>query len=128
MEISLGELADRLVIDLRKRRVMGSTQLDKEIDQLQNFILPHLSDTKIQKRLLQDMLNLADINYAIWELEYDIRMGKFKEEDLAIIGARAIKIRDLNSIRVGIKNSINKYSGTGFSDLKINHCSEKNNA
>jgi len=100
MEISLGELADRLVIDLRKRRVMGSTQLDKEIDQLQNSILPHLSDTKIQKRLLQDMLNLADINYAIWELEYDIRMGKFKEEDLAIIGARAIKIRDLNSIRV----------------------------
>jgi hypothetical protein len=54
-------------------------------------------------------------------MEFMIRQGKEEELGLAVIGSRALKIRDLNKVRVSIKNRINEYSGTGFTEKKVDH-------
>ena len=67
---------------------------------------------------------LYEINGKIWDLESDLRKGKEGKLGLEQIGRRAIMIRDLNNVRVGIKNQIvNKYN-QGFKEKKVNHASE----
>ena len=68
---------------------------------------------------------LKEINGKIWDLESDIRKGKEQELGLEEIGRRALKIRDLNKIRVGYKNEMVKKYGEGFEDIKINHGSSE---
>ena len=41
-----------------------------------------------------------------------------------MLGRRAIEIRNLNRIRVGIKNRIAEVTGSGYKDIKMNHVSE----
>lgn len=124
MEISLGELCDRLTIDVRKKRILPESVTDKEINTLRDAILDIVRKSGLPlETFLQDLVELSDANYGIWELEFKLRQGKDEELDLAIIGSRALKIRDLNSIRVKIKNKMNEYSGTGFKDIKVAHIS-----
>ena len=65
---------------------------------------------------------LYDINAFIWEKESDMRQGKL-DGVLHEVGLRAIEIRKLNNIRVGIKNLINKLTNSGFIDIKSDHLS-----
>lgn len=67
---------------------------------------------------------LYDINSFLWEKEADLRQGKL-DGVLYEVGIRAIEIRKLNNLRVSVKNIINKLTGSGFQDIKRNHCSEK---
>ena len=66
---------------------------------------------------------LYRINSMIWELESDMRKGRL-DGALSEVGRRAIEIRNLNGLRVGIKNIINKSLNEGFIDIKSNHLSE----
>lgn len=67
---------------------------------------------------------LYEINGKIWDLEADLRKGKESKLGLEEIGRRAIAIRDLNNVRVGIKNEIVSEHSQGFTEKKINHASE----
>jgi hypothetical protein len=122
---SLGDLADRFTINVRKRRILENPSLDEEISELRKSIMDILKHKKgITEKFLQDLVELSDLNNGIWEMEFKLRLGKNEEKDLAILGSRAIKIRDLNMQRVAVKNKMNQYSHTGFKDIKVNHCSE----
>lgn len=69
------------------------------------------------------LFDLLRINYAIWQLESDIRKGKEGELGLEEVGKRALAIRDLNRQRIETKNTVNAASKT-FPEIKVKHASE----
>ena len=117
MKTSIGDIADRYSIcKLKSERL--SLDLSEEINQLQNEILNY-------KDIPKYVGDLYEINCLIWDLESDIRKGNEEILGLEEIGRRALKIRDYNNIRVGIKNKINSMYNEGFIEVKMNHGSEK---
>ena len=67
---------------------------------------------------------LYTLHGKIWELESDIRKGNEETLGLEEVGRRAILLRDMNKIRIGIKNEINTKYGEGYLEIKLNHGSE----
>jgi len=117
MKTSIGDIADRYSIcKLKSERLY--LDLSEEINQLQNELLNYEGITKY-------VGNLYEINGLIWDLESDIRKGNEEILGLEEIGRRALKIRDYNNIRVGIKNEINSIYNEGFIEVKMDHGSEK---
>jgi hypothetical protein len=100
---------------LKKER----TQIDitKELQELNN-------EMKNYEGLEEYIDKLYDINGQIWDLESDIRKENEHILGLEEVGRRAIKIRNLNNIRIGYKNEINSKYNEGFIETKINHGSE----
>jgi hypothetical protein len=66
---------------------------------------------------------LKEINGKIWDLEAGIRRGAEGELGLEEVGRRALQIRDLNRIRVGLKNEVAHAVGE-FEEPKIDHASQ----
>ena len=64
---------------------------------------------------------LYEINGEMWNAEYAIRKGQDDNLGLEEIGRRALRIRDLNRIRMKIKNDIVELTGDGFKDCKMNY-------
>ena len=121
MEGPLAELLDRLVIvKLKMERVSGSEK-EKEYEFYKKELeLYKKNGFKINDKWLEE---LYKVNGKIWDLESDIRKGKEGLLGLEEVGRRAIAIRDLNKIRIRIKNEIVEETGSGFKDIKINHAS-----
>ena len=117
MKISIGDLIDRYSICKLKTERLG-VDISQEINQLYNEInhYPNVDG---------DIQALYDVNGKIWDLEADIRKGNEDILGLEEIGRRALQIRDLNSVRVSIKNQINSRFNEGFVEIKMNHGSEK---
>jgi len=67
---------------------------------------------------------LYEINGRIWDLEADIRQGKEDRLGLEEVGRRALKIRGINRERIEMKNLITGESGSGFSEIKVDHASD----
>ena len=57
----------------------------------------------------------------MWDAEHAIRKGQDENLGLEEIGKRAIKIRDLNRVRMKVKNDIIELTGDGFKDCKMNY-------
>lgn len=120
MEYPLAEFLDRLSISkLKSERIKEQCCIDEFL-----FLQNSLSDYKVNFDLNDFIDKLYNINAKIWDIESDIRKGKDKELGLEEIGRRTIKLRELNKIRVSIKNEVVKKSGLGFVDVKMNHASE----
>jgi len=121
MDVPLAELLDRLVIvKLKMERVSGSEK-EKEYEFYKKELeLYKKKGFKIKDEWLEE---LYKVNGKIWDLESDIRKGKEELLGLEEVGRRAIAIRDLNKIRIRIKNEIVEETGSGFKDIKINHAS-----
>lgn len=66
---------------------------------------------------------LHEINGKIWDLESAIRMGKEHELGLEEVGRRALQIRQLNNVRISIKNDVANYFGE-FKENKYDHASQ----
>jgi len=118
------EVCDRLTIAKLKMQRLPLGELNKDLLQKQithyesgvDYTLPNLC------KLVSDLL---DINGQIWDAEHDIRKGLDNELGLAEIGKRAVQIRNLNCVRVSIKNEITLLAGQPeFSDCKMNHISQ----
>ena len=77
-----------------------------------------------EQQVLEWHKELSKINGEIWDLEADIRKGQLENLSLEDVGKRAIKIRELNGKRVGIKSHIVNVIGIGYVDVKVNHASE----
>lgn len=112
----ISEVADRYSIVLLKSE-RTEEDLSAELELYKDIIDGYGSD------LILYTSRLYDINGQIWDLESDVRKGKEKELGLEEVGRRAINIRELNKVRVGIKNEIVEKYGEGFKDIKINHAS-----
>ena len=61
------------------------------------------------------------VNGRIWDTESSIRMGLDKQMTLDEVGNRALRVRDLNRIRMKVKNDIIDLTGNGFKDCKMNY-------
>jgi hypothetical protein len=115
----LSDLLDRLSIVKLKVERIGEDSCKKEYEALTNELKEYNFNES------EDFINrLYEINGKIWDLESDIRKGKENELGLEEVGRRAIAIRGLNKIRVGIKNEVVIKSNSGFVDVKMNHASE----
>ena len=121
MEMHLGEVLDRFTILKLKLERIRDNNILHEYEAFKKAI-----DEYKRKgiNVKQDWIDkLYKINSKIWDLEFDIRRGKEGELGLEEVGRRAITIRNLNNIRVNIKNKIAEETGIGFKDIKMNHAS-----
>lgn len=115
--MSIGDVVDRYSICRLKRERLGLDN-EKEINELKNEMGKYQGiDSYVEK--------LYTVNGNIWDLESDIRKEKEATLGLEEVGRRAIKIRELNNIRVGYKNEINSIYKEGFIEIKLNHGSAK---
>lgn len=116
MEISIGDIIDRFTIcKLKSER--GNIDMSEEMGKLSEEINKHSNlETYIEQ--------LYKINGDIWDLESDIRQGKEDLLGLEEVGRRAIRIREHNNKRIGVKNQINSITKTGFIETKISHASD----
>lgn len=114
--LSKGEVADLASIALLKC-VQGenTVELQRFLDCLELFV---------GGSLVVEFRKLLAINQQIWKLESDIRQGKEANISLEEIGRRALKIRDFNNHRVGLKNRINYITGSEYHERKVDHASE----
>jgi hypothetical protein len=71
---------------------------------------------------LADFVRLLVANGNVWKLESAIRKGMDGELGLEEVGRRALKIREFNKFRVGLKDSLSKTLG-GFRHVKTDHAS-----
>ena len=117
IKMPISEIADRLSIAILKDR-RTFEDMKSEIDCYQNELDGY--DTDVHDYVQR----LIEVNGKIWDLEADIRAGREGELGLEEVGRRAIKIRGLNKVRVGIKNEMVEQYGEGFKDIKINHGSD----
>lgn len=114
MEMPLSELIDRYSI-----LVLKSERTDQDVSL---FLEEYKNNTpKEYNRYFKD---LYDINKICWDLEAAIRQGRDEELGLEEIGRRTIILRELNKIRVNIKNQITKKCNQGPKEIKVNHASE----
>jgi hypothetical protein len=116
MKISIGEMIDRYSIcKLKSER--GNLDNTKEMCDLLNEISTY-EGTEIY------LNQLYELHGKIWDLESDIRSGNENILGLEEVGRRAILLRDMNKIRIGIKNEINSKYNEGYVEIKVNHGSE----
>ena len=121
MEMPLGEVLDRFTILKLKMERIRESSIILEYETYKKAI----EEYKMKGiNIKQDWVDkLYEVNGKIWDLEFDIRKGKEGELGLEEVGRRAIAIRNLNSIRVNIKNKISEETGIGFKDIKKDHAS-----
>lgn len=122
MERDTGDILDRGAIAKLKHERIRDPENDKEWKAFQEEIAR--LETTYPSLLISDFFKLLyDINAFIWEKEADMRQGKL-DGVLYEVGIRAIEIRKLNNLRVGVKNLVNKLTNSGFIDIKKDHLSE----
>ncbi len=119
MEYPISEILDRYSISLLKKERLDIDN-NQELDDLLNEIKKYRDINPIVDEYIS---KLKDINGQIWDLEYDIRLGKEGILGLEEVGRRAIIIREKNKIRVGHKNEIVSIFNIGYKDIKMNHVS-----
>jgi len=119
MEMPLPEIVDRYTIVRLKSERLGAGEVAEELLAYERAI-GEFRDRGVEIR--QEWLDrLYELNGQIWDLEHDIRKGMEGELGLEEVGRRAIAIRGINKLRVGVKNQIVEATGRGFRDIKMNH-------
>jgi hypothetical protein len=119
----ISELCDRLTIAQLKKERLSDDEINKA--GLQKQIEYYESGVDMDRpKLVSLVLDLHKINGQMWDAEYAVRKGLDDDLGLEEIGRRALKIRDLNRVRVSVKNEINELvDQTEFADCKMNHAS-----
>lgn len=113
----IGELIDRYCIaQLKYQR----TQKNLEEFQYYSEQITAFDIAKIDKEIKE----LYDVHCEIWDLESLLKSGLEQHVELAVIGQRAIDIRNLNNRRIVIKNRIAEIFGCAVREIKQDHISQ----
>lgn len=116
MKMAIGDIVDRYTI-CKLKFERSKIDNSKEINDLFNEIQKYENiDSYIDK--------LYKLHGEIWDLEGDIRKGNEAILGLEEVGRRALILRDMNKIRISIKNEINSKYGEGYIEVKVDHGSE----
>ena len=107
----LSEIIDRYTITLLK-----SERTDEDVSEELAAYKKELPDNGISQTFIDRMY---EVNGKIWETEADIRKGV--DMPLDEVGRLAIKVRELNQIRNGIKGEIVDEFAEGFKEIKVNY-------
>lgn len=134
MERDCGDIIDRWSIAYLKAKRIGTEENKREFKAFDNEIIK----LKEQYSFIDEFCHLLlMINKFIWLFEAGSKSSKetlpvphyiLAEENrevLAKLGIINTEIKNYNSLRVAIKNFINKYTKTGFEDIKIDHLSQE---
>lgn len=114
------EVADRYTIAILKIERLDHTEID--IEDMKRQIKYYKEGLDLNNPNLSKLVDdLYEINGKMWDAEHAIRKGQDENLGLEEIGKRAIKIRDLNRIRMKVKNDIIELTGDGFRDCKMNY-------
>ncbi len=105
------EIIDRYTITLLK-----SERTDEDVSKELDTYKKELPDSDTVQTFID---RLYEINGKIWETEGDIRKGV--DMPLEEVGRLAIKVRELNQIRNGIKGEIVDEFAEGFKEIKVNY-------
>jgi|TARA_Y100000310_G_C20543078_1_gene744268 hypothetical protein len=117
MKMPLSEILDRYTITkLKSERT--DENVSEELKVYKNEI-DNSNYTKKYNEILQFIDRLYEINGKLWDTEGDIRNGV--DMPLDEIGRLALKVRDLNCERNGIKAEVVDTFSEGFKELKINY-------
>ena len=112
MKMPISEIIDRYTItQLKSQRTDENVIV--ELNTYKNEIEKHQVD------LSSYVERMYEINAKIWDTESDIRSGV--NLPLEEIGKLALKVRDLNCIRNGIKAEVVDAFSEGFKEIKINY-------
>ena len=111
MKMPLSEIIDRYTITLLK-----SERTDEDVSEELAAYKKELPDTNIAQTFVDRMY---EINGKIWETEGDIRKGA--DMPLDEVGRLAIRVRELNQLRNGIKGEIVDEFAEGFKEIKVNY-------
>lgn len=132
----LGDVLDRHSIAKLKVARIGSEDSIRECEAFEKHIRQDCVhrdydfDTEVFANLL------LKLNGFIWDMESALKSGKDElpeprylfatanTNQLAQIGTIAILVRNINSLRVDVKNIVNAFAKEGFIDVKKNHLSE----
>ena len=114
------EVADRYTIAILKIERLDHSEID--VEDMQRQVDYYKQGLDLEYQQLAKLVNdLYDINGKMWDAEHAIRKGQDENLGLEEIGKRAIRIRDLNRIRMKVKNDIIEFTGDGFKDCKMNY-------
>jgi len=111
MKMPLSEIIDRYTITLLK-----SERTDENVSEELAAYKKELPDSDIAHTFINRMY---EINGKIWETEGNIRKGV--DMPLEEVGRLAIKVRELNQVRNGIKGEIVDEFAEGFKEIKVNY-------
>jgi len=116
VEFPLADLIDKTAILKLKVERIGEPHLKKAY----NFYIKALKKYSHQKEIKQAFKELYEINGRIWDNEHEIRKGTVCDLPLVEVGRRCLLIRDLNKIRLAIKDRIVVETKSGFKDVSMN--------
>ncbi len=130
MRYPLDELLDkRSIIQLKIERIDDNEERKKLIEEFGDYTLgiaEYIAESVCTEEQVKGWHEkLYEANGRVWDLEANIRKGQIGDMALEEVGRTAIKIREANGIRVGIKSEIVRAVGIGYQDIKINHASEE---
>tara|TARA_B100001250_G_scaffold27269_1_gene22504 strand:+ start:3476 stop:3838 length:363 start_codon:yes stop_codon:yes gene_type:complete len=111
MKMPTSEIIDRYTITLLK-----SERTEEDVSEELEAYKQELPDTDIAQNFIDRMY---EINGKLWDTEGDIRKGV--DMPLEEVGRLAIKVRELNQIRNGIKGEIVDEFAEGFKEIKVNY-------
>ena len=113
MKMPISEILDRYTITLLKSE-RTSEDVSEELATYKKEIEKYGTD-----RVDTYVQRLYEVNGRIWDTEGDIRKGA--DLPLEEIGKLAIKVRDLNCERNGVKADVVEEFSEGFKEIKINY-------
>ena len=118
LTLSPGEFFDRFTILVRKAK--HEKDYEKRVDELVSI----LNKNGLPGELIHYICLLQMTNTDIWNMEYDIRMGKEGTLGEREVGRRALAIREENKHRIKGVNSINELFGDLRKETKFEHASQ----
>lgn len=132
MEIPLPEVIDRISILRLKIERVGEPQLDQQMKEFERALEEFERNGATVKKSWVD--ELYEINKGIWDLEWDVRKivnsgDVWKEAENKIgfeeLGRRSLEVEGLMKRRIMVKNRISEETGSGFKEIKVDHCGEE---
>jgi len=114
MKMPISEIIDRYTITLLK-----SKRTTEDVSEELGCYKAEIAVYEEEKDVSSYIKRMYEINGKIWDTESEIRKGT--ELPLETVGKLALKVRDLNRTRNGIKAEIVNEFCEGFKELKINY-------
>lgn len=113
IEFPIPDLLDKVAILKLKIERIGEPHLQDAYD----FYMKEINLIGGMENYLEE---LYIINGLIWDNEHEIRKGSMCSLSLEDVGRRCLKIRDLNKVRLSIKDKIAIETKSGFKDVSMN--------
>lgn len=120
IEISVGELLDKLSILIIKKEKINNSEKIKEIERELKFLESHALTIRSRNKLEYDtfLKKLININSKLWDIEDEIRIleknSSFSDEFVSL--ARSVYFT--NDERFSCKSEINIFYGSEINEVK----------